>query len=470
MDIRSGRAFIVRPFGRKSNSAGEATIDFDKVDEKLIAKALSKVGLSGGTTGEFVQQGNIRSDMFRELLIADLVIADISIHNANAFYELGIRHALRDQYTVMIKSDRRGDAHVFDLKADRYLSYNPDNPGASVEKLVKTIKATLANERADSPVFQLVPGLDRIDLSKVNMVPLKFREKAEQRGENKKKLIKLVDQIVGESWETEGLRLIGRALFKLGAHDASAEIWERIRAFGMLDVEANQKLATNYQKLGKFKLSEQAASRALSSSNLSDWDRAETYALMASNHKTQWLQKLESETDLAKRQRAALTSPFLEQSIQHYLKGFEQHRSHYYSGLNAVAMMAMQVELAKLHPARWALQFDKDYLAEVELEERSSQLAKLMAATDLAIESSVRNYPDDEWARISRADLKLVSSNDPERVRVKYMTCADFGAFSIEALKRQLEIYRALGVFEQNTTAAYEFVLSLEAGDGHASS
>ena len=92
------------------------------------------------------------------------------------------------------------------------------------------------------------------------------------------------------------------------------------------------------------------------------------------------------------------------------------------------------------------------------------------AATDLAIESSVRNYPDDEWARISRADLKLVSSNDPERVRVKYMTCADFGAFSIEALKRQLEIYRALGVFEQNTTAAYEFVLSLEAGDGHASS
>ncbi|MEY4806352.1 MAG: hypothetical protein RLZZ206_741, partial [Cyanobacteriota bacterium] len=27
------------------------------------------------------------------------------IHNANAFYELGIRHALKSQYTVMIKAD-----------------------------------------------------------------------------------------------------------------------------------------------------------------------------------------------------------------------------------------------------------------------------------------------------------------------------------------------------------------------------
>jgi hypothetical protein len=76
-------AFIVRPFGIKSG------IDFDRVDRELIGPALDHFNISGGTTGDFIQQGNIRTDMFEQLLIADLVVADISIHNANAFYELG---------------------------------------------------------------------------------------------------------------------------------------------------------------------------------------------------------------------------------------------------------------------------------------------------------------------------------------------------------------------------------------------
>jgi len=76
-------AFIVPPFGIKNS------IEFDRVEKELIRPALEELNLSGGTTGEFIQQGNIRTDMFEQLLIADLVIADISIHNANAFYELG---------------------------------------------------------------------------------------------------------------------------------------------------------------------------------------------------------------------------------------------------------------------------------------------------------------------------------------------------------------------------------------------
>ena len=52
----TGRAFIIRPFGEKSNTSGEAPINFDRVDEELISKALAQVGLTGGTTAEFVQQ------------------------------------------------------------------------------------------------------------------------------------------------------------------------------------------------------------------------------------------------------------------------------------------------------------------------------------------------------------------------------------------------------------------------------
>jgi hypothetical protein len=33
--------------------------------------------------------------MFSLIIQADLVVCDITAHNANVFYELGIRHALR---------------------------------------------------------------------------------------------------------------------------------------------------------------------------------------------------------------------------------------------------------------------------------------------------------------------------------------------------------------------------------------
>jgi hypothetical protein len=92
------RAFIIRPFGTKNE------INFDEVERVLIAPALEAVGAKGGTTIDIIESGNIRVDMFRRLLTADLVIADLSIHNANVFYELGIRHALRDQGTFMLRS------------------------------------------------------------------------------------------------------------------------------------------------------------------------------------------------------------------------------------------------------------------------------------------------------------------------------------------------------------------------------
>jgi len=90
-----------------------------------------------------------------------------------------VRRSLKGQYTVMIKADKRGDPHVLDLKFDRYLPYNPDHPSQAVEALVCTIKATLDNEKLDSPVFQLVPGLPSFDAGKVVVVLLKFREQVE---------------------------------------------------------------------------------------------------------------------------------------------------------------------------------------------------------------------------------------------------------------------------------------------------
>ncbi len=96
------RAFVIRPFGTKKDLSGRK-IDFDRVHKELIGPALKAVELSGETTGEIVDAGNIREDMFALIFEADLVVCDITILNANVSYELGIRHALRKKSTVMIK-------------------------------------------------------------------------------------------------------------------------------------------------------------------------------------------------------------------------------------------------------------------------------------------------------------------------------------------------------------------------------
>ena len=143
------RAFVIRQFGKK------AGIDFDRVHGELIAPALQQAGVDGGVTGGMLEAGNVRDDMFRELVLADIVVADVSLHNANVFYELGIRHAVRNRSTVLIRA--RIDEVPFDLRTDRYVSYDPNFPAASLPQLVQVLRETLASERVDSPVFQLLP-------------------------------------------------------------------------------------------------------------------------------------------------------------------------------------------------------------------------------------------------------------------------------------------------------------------------
>src|ERR1043165_3069089 len=103
------RYFVVRGFGIKKDSTGQE-VDFDRVDRELIAPALARCGFEGGTTAQMKDAGSIHSDMFELILEADVVGCDITVHNANVFYELGIRHALRKKHTVLIKGRPSADA------------------------------------------------------------------------------------------------------------------------------------------------------------------------------------------------------------------------------------------------------------------------------------------------------------------------------------------------------------------------
>ena len=177
------------------------------------------MGLEGGTTGVIVEAGNIRDDVIQELVMADVVVADVSIHNANVFYELGIRHAVRNRATVLIRA--RIDEVPFDLKGERYLSYDQADPAAEVQRLVQMLQETLANERVDSPVFQYMPGLTAGNRTALLKVPRDLAEDIGQARERKwaGELRLIAEEVVGLRFEEAALRSVAQASADIGDDD-----------------------------------------------------------------------------------------------------------------------------------------------------------------------------------------------------------------------------------------------------------
>jgi hypothetical protein len=459
--------FIVRPFGTKQG------IDFDRVETDLVRQAMKRLGLRGGTTGPIARAGNIRADMFELLAKSDLVIADISIHNANVFYELGARHALRDKRTFLIRS--RSDEVPFDLKTDRYLEYDKDDPGASLEALVEGLRQTIEKPVRDSPIFSLVPNLQPQDWTRLVAVPEDFREEVERATHDRHlgDLELLSHEARDFDWASEGLRLIGRAQFDRKAWEGARETWEAVRKRLEGDLEADLKLGTVYQRLGDLASSDVAIKRALADPDIDDPCRAEAYALLGSNEKTRWIAAWRDVAPEDKPERA-LGSRYLRDSATYYAQGFAADLNHYYSGINALALQTITVELAQAHPEAWAIDFDDEDDAARALRKKRRLRHRLEGAVTLSVERQLklleREGKQDRWADLSKAGLTLLTSSRPKPVARAYLRALE-GAqdFPFESERRQLGLYRDLSILNDNVAAALAELdrLEREAGIPH---
>jgi tetratricopeptide (TPR) repeat protein len=460
------RSFIIRPFGEKNG------INFDVIERDLIAPALKAAGFTGGTTIDILRAGNIRTDMFQRLLTADLVVAELSIHNANVFYELGIRHALRDKRTFMLRANL--DKFPFDLQTDRYFAYDHTRLADSLPLLTEALRQTKASEVQDSPVFKALPRLAAQDRSHFLAVPPDFREEVERAVADKQvgDLELLGSEVHGFEWESEGLRVVGRALFDLKAFDGARVMWEAVRKLDQLDLQANLLLGTIYERLGDLTRSMQALNRALNREGVDRSSRAEAYALLGRNAKTLW-KKDWRQAPSDKRRQQALRSPHLDESLKAYAEAFDEDLNHYYSGLNACAMLNIQVELAQAHPETWAERFEDEHEAERELSSRKLRLEKLLAAVELSLEATLkqleREQKTDIWARISEADLCSLISKRPSRVASTYASAlAGAPEFAADSVRGQLELYAELKILEGNVKAALEVVPASRKSEGPA--
>lgn len=169
------------PFGKKPDAAG-AVVDFDVVYKELIAPAITGAGMEPLRADEEMTGGVIHKPMFERLILCEYAVADLTTANANVFYELGLRHAVRPWSTVLLFS-KGGSQLPFDVAPLRAMPYQlgPDGTPADVDATKHALTERLASARrpaldkpaADSPIYQLVEDYPNVAREKTDV----FRER-----------------------------------------------------------------------------------------------------------------------------------------------------------------------------------------------------------------------------------------------------------------------------------------------------
>ena len=461
------RAFIIRPFGVKSG------VDFDRVERELISPVLQSLQIEGRTTGEIAEAGNIRTDMFERLVSADLVIADISIHNANVYYELGIRHAMRDRITILIRSAQ--NEVPFDLKTDRYLEYDAEDPKQQRSALTDAVQQSVMARRQDSPVFLLLPGLEPADPEAIHPVPTDFTEEVREarRNEDRALLAVLAEETVMFDWGIAGRRVVGRAQFDASAWPDALETWSTVLDDCPEDVEAHLVLGTVHQRLGQLGKSSDALRRVLDRQDVTPTDRAEALALRARNAKALWIREWRGTAEQDRR-ATALRSAFLAEARQSYDQGFLADQNGWYPGINALALHSVALHLARDLPDVWEERFEDSEEARSGLERLQKTCTVLAAAVDRSLQADEfrcqRSGKDTTiWWEFTKAELQLLTSSRPKLVRIAYQRAqarvAEHGAktgFSVGSAAAQCRLYRDLDVLTANAESALQ---GLDAGE-----
>ena len=455
------RAFIIRGFGKKKDSKG-VEVDFDRVQSELIEPAMKNCELVGGTTATEEDSGNIREDMFALILAADLVICDITVHNANVFYELGIRHALRKKHTVLIRGEGSADKTPFDLSTDRYLAYDIANPAAAVSRLTATLEATLRSAReTDSPIFLLLPTLTEANPSEVTVVPLDLVEEVEraERAKDKGWLCVIAEDLQGQRYETDARRCVARSQWSLKDLDGARAGWEALRDRNDNDIEANLALANIYERLYRrerrealLAASDQAINRVLAEQRVGTRDRAEALALQSRNAKTLWRARFDGVADPAEARQKAIDGKALE-AYRSYRDAFQRDLNKFYPGLAALQMGVLLRTLADL-PSWHNLFKGNKKDADRAREDLHAELPALTHVVDAAIRRAVVQERGDEkmWADIAAADLLFLTQADKEWqadasaiVQAYVDAIPPSKSWAFDSAGGQLELFAALG-------------------------
>lgn len=192
--------FVLMPLGVKETPSATPTADgatekpaieisFDEVYELLIEPALTKAGCVPIRAEEEPRAGEIRTDMSFELVTAEIILADISIPDADVFYQLGVRHGVAPSGVLLMHGRWAklpfdpAPEPVFDYDGSLFVSQKEmrDEPWqerlkAEIARLANLLKSTIDVEAQTtaSPVYKELVGLVPVDWSGVRATRSKY--------------------------------------------------------------------------------------------------------------------------------------------------------------------------------------------------------------------------------------------------------------------------------------------------------
>jgi tetratricopeptide (TPR) repeat protein len=340
--------FVLMPFGKKTDSAG-LTIDFDAVYNDVIRPAIADAGLDPLRADEEMTGGIIHKPMFERLILCPFAVADLTTANANVFYELGVRHAVKPATTVLLFGE--GGRLPFDVAPLRALTYSltsegrPANPPAAREalrgRLAEARRASTQMEErafADSPIFQLLEKFPDIQHMKTDV----FRERVDYARNQREALerarkqgldaLRQFEALLGPLGDVEAGVLIDLFLSyrAVSGWQEMIDLVSRMPVPLAATVMVQEQLALALNRAGR----DSEAEAVLQSLLASRGPSSETYGILGRVYKDRW--------ERAKSGSAFLARGVLEKAIETYLKGFEADWRDAYPGINAVTLMEMR--------------------------------------------------------------------------------------------------------------------------------
>jgi hypothetical protein len=338
--------FILMPFGKKLG-AGGATIDFDAIYRDLIKPAVDAAKLMPIRADEEQAGGIIHKPMFERLILCDYAIADLTTANANVFYELGVRHAVKPATTVLLFA-ADGTRLPFDVAPLRSLPYQLGSDGkpADAKKDATSLTKLLAKIKkgdVDSPIYQLVEGFPDIQHIKTDV----FRDQVEYsvkikdeltearklKGEARAAAIRKIERGLGQLDRAEGGVLIDLLL----SYRAVGEWKEMIRLAGAMPEPLQRSTLVQEQLALALNRADDGgkAEQVLLDLTRTRGPSSETYGLLGRVYKDRWEAAVKEGDEI-------LARGLLDKAIEAYLAGFQTDWRDAFPGVNAATLMTIR--------------------------------------------------------------------------------------------------------------------------------
>jgi tetratricopeptide (TPR) repeat protein len=448
-------AFVAMPYGVKGG------IDFNKIYENYIRPALESAGFEVFRADEEMRAGDIRTDMFQELLLADLVVADLSIDNPNVWYELGVRHALRSRGVIQITCRR--DHMPFDVYTDRTLTYHikeaPSEPAVPDPTQLENDQKKLAQfaietinswyDRKVSPVYHLLPYLKEPDWKSLRVEAAKefweeydawaMRIEVARRKNRPGDILVFASEAPTRVFHVEAYRTAGKALLSLGQFKLALSQYENALAIRPNDLESLRQKGLLLGRLKKYDEAKEWIDELIKQFP----NDAETWAFLGRIEKDGWVDTWRAENKtIANMCRDALQEEgSLREAINAYATGFRKDPMHYYSGINAVTLLYVQTHLSRKN-------------------ERPGVREEMEGGIRWAVRGALEKDPKDYWARVTLADLEaLVSAKDVIEDAYKgAVAVAEKDWFQLSSSRQQLLLLKDVGFRTEEVEAGLAIV------------